>query len=175
MNDEILENLLEYDYTEIQKIPSQLQGIEQNTKQIIEELQKNNEGTKEFQSFLMESTDPLPVEEPPADEPEEVPTDEAVTEETILDEEITDVPLDEVPEEEVTEEVLEEIPAETEEPIDYMPLIYEELQTQNVLLEEMLDNQSNDSVLLQEGFMMLVFALVIVVAVKVFIDQITKW
>lgn len=165
MNDKIIEQLLNYDYTEIEKIPGQISSINDNTKAILEQLQKQNESTEEFQTFMM-TEEPTLVEEPTGDETEEVPIEEAVTEEIVVED---------------STEVTEELPAEetevppVEEPIDYMPLIYEELQTQNELLVEMTNQQTDAGDIVHEGFFMVVFAIIITAGVKVFIDQVTKW
>ena len=165
MNDQIVEQLLKYDYTEIEKIPGQISSINENTKAILEQLEKNNQSTEEFQTFMM-TEEPTLVEEPTGDETEEVPIEEAVIEE-ITEEDSSEV-TEELPEEET------EVPP-VEEPIDYMPLIYEELQTQNELLVEVANQQTNATDIVHEGIFMVVFAIIITAGVKVFIDQVTKW
>ena len=76
MNDDQLQYILNYDFTEIEKIPGQIGSIDENTKAILEELQKNNEDQQEFQSFLMTVEEEVPVEEVLLEE--EVPVEEEV-------------------------------------------------------------------------------------------------
>lgn len=149
MTDEQFQLLVNYDYTEIEKIPGQISSIDETTKAILQELQKetpleSSEPT-EFEMKILEVLETQTVEplENPADTPkenivvpvEEVPVEE-VPEEVVEEEPVEEVSVDEV--EEVTEEeAVEEIPVEEEVPVedsvDYLQLLYQEVKTQNEL------------------------------------------
>lgn len=139
MYEKEIEFLLNYDYTEIQKIPSQISSIDETTKAILEELKKDSSlVTEEPTDFEMRILQVL-------EEPQQLQAteSEALTEEPTAEEPLTEEPTVEEPlteEPPVEEEVLTE--ESTETPIDYNQLIYEELVKQNeqsVLISQQLD------------------------------------
>lgn len=153
--------LLNYDYTEIEKIPGQISSIDETTKAILQELQKDptdptsldSPEPTEFQLKILEAIESNTIEskENPADTPvqsivlpevvAEETTEEATGEEAAKEEATEEeAAKEEVPEEEaVTEETAEEVLEEevleeelpVEEPIDYLQLMYEEMKVQN--------------------------------------------
>lgn len=110
---------------QIEAIEKSTSNTDQTMKMILEELQK----VEEVQEEVIEEVPEIPVEEAvptseiPAEETE-VPAKEAETPLAIDEPKVEEVPVEEVPVEEVPVE-------EAEEPIDYMKMIFEELQTQH--------------------------------------------
>lgn len=138
MNDEQLQSILDYDYTEIEKMPGQISSIDETTKMILEELQKEQPlESVEPSAFEMRVLEVLENESTENGElVDENPIDEVLVEESPVEEEpVEEVPVDEVEEvtEEATgeEEVVEELPVEDE--VDYLQLLYQEMKTNNEL------------------------------------------
>lgn len=133
LTDSQLEFLLNYDYTEFEKIPEKLDGINDNTRLILEELQKDNISTAEFQTFLMTEEVP-PVEEITLDPNEEV----APVEEMPVRENVPVAPVGEETMMTVSEPESEVLAVEEETPPDYPKMSYDELVLIN---KSLIDNQ----------------------------------
>lgn len=95
----------------------------------------------------------------------------------------TEEELKAMEEEQATEETAsateEPVPEEEEvpqEPVtDYQPLILEQLETLNTTMLEVSENQNQQQIITAEQTILIIVAIVGAIAVKVFVEQITKW
>lgn len=147
MYEKEIEFLLDYDWSEVQKVPSQIRSIDETTKAILEELKKDSplvtEEPTEFEMRILQV-----LEEP---QTLQATNTETLTEEPPVEEPSAEEPL---PEEPTVEEPLPEEPPVEEEPvetpIDYSKLIYEELAKQNdqsvIISEQLAEIQAQNEI-----------------------------